>query len=265
MLFHREERNSANFGLTTLPLKFTFISVLAFVTSVSATTYFIHTMCCGMKMPGNWSMSMMWMRMPGQTWLTSGLNFLLMWIAMMIAMMMPSVFPTFVRTGWRLVSLCYMLVGYFAIWLAAGVVIYISGVIIATFAMQSIWFSHAIPILLGAMLIVAGAIQFSHWKMARLLRCRSSFGCAISSPPIHERSFQLGCKQGVACCLCCAAPMTIQLALGIMNPLLMIVIAMIIAAEKLLPRPEITGRLVGIAAIIAGIIMAINGDFLPNV
>ena len=88
--------------------------------------------------------------------------------------------------------------------------------------------------------------------MTHLLRCRSPFECGISCLK-DEASFQLGCKQGVACCLCCAAPMTIQLALGIMNPLVMIVVAMIIAAEKLLRRPEVIARLVGIAAIIAGV------------
>jgi multisubunit Na+/H+ antiporter MnhF subunit len=47
--------------------------------------------------------------------------------------------------------------------------------------------------------------------------------------------------------------MTIQLALGIMNPLVMIVVAMIIAAEKLLRRPEVIARLAGISAIGAGV------------
>ena len=47
--------------------------------------------------------------------------------------------------------------------------------------------------------------------------------------------------------------MTIQLALGIMNPLVMIVVAMIIAAEKHLRRPEVIARLVGISAIVAGL------------
>lgn len=88
--------------------------------------------------------------------------------------------------------------------------------------------------------------------MTHLLRCRSPFGCGISCLE-DGASFQLGCKQGVACCLCCAAPMTIQLALGIMNPLVMIVVAMIIAAERLLRRPEVIARLVGISAIVAGL------------
>ena len=47
--------------------------------------------------------------------------------------------------------------------------------------------------------------------------------------------------------------MITQLILGIMNPLVMVVVAIVIAAEKLLPRPEIAARLGGIAAIVAGI------------
>ena len=166
--------------------------------------------------------------------------------------MMPSALPTFLKTRRPLVSLCYTASGYFAIWLAAGVGIYAFGVAFAAVAIRSESFSRAVPLLSGASLIAAGAIQFTRWKITHLLRCRSPFGCAISCPQ-HETSFRLGCKQGAACCVCCAAPMAIQLALGIMNPLAMIVVAIVIAAEKLLPRPAIVARLVGISAIIAGV------------
>jgi hypothetical protein len=100
-------------------------------------------------------------------------------------------------------------------------------------------------------------VQFTRWKMTHLFRCRSPFGCAISCPQ-HEASFRLGCKQGVACCVCCAAPMMIQLTLGIMNPLVMIVVAIVIAAEKLLPRPEIVARFIGIFAVVAGITIIVR-------
>jgi len=143
--------------------------------------------------------------------------------------------------------------GYFAIWLAAGVGIYAFGVELATVAMWSGLFSHAVPLLLGASLIAAGAIQFTRWKMTYLLRCRSPFGCANSCPQ-NEASFRLGCKQGVECCVCCAAPMAIVLALGMMNPFVIIVVAIVIAAEKLLPRPAIVPRLVGISVIIVGVV-----------
>jgi predicted metal-binding membrane protein len=237
---------------TMASARFIAVCVPAFVASVSATVSFSRSMCCEMEMPGGWTMSMMWMRMRGQTWFASALTFLLMWLAMMVAMMLPSALPTFLRTRRRWISLCSMASGYFAIWTAAGVGIYALGVVSAAVATQSESFSRAVPLLLSAFLIAAGSIQFTGWKMTHLLRCRSPFGCAISCPQ-HETSFRLGCKQGVACCICCAAPMTIQLALGVMNSLVMIAVATIIAAEKLLPRPAIVARLVGIVTISAGV------------
>jgi predicted metal-binding membrane protein len=232
--------------------RFLAICVLAFVLSVSATVYFCRSMCCEMEMPGGWNMSMMWMRMRGQTWFASALTFLLMWLAMMVAMMLPSALPTFLKARRHWTSLCSVASGYFAIWAAAGLGIYAFEVAFAAVAMRSESFSRAVPLLLSAVLIVAGCIQFTRWKMAHLLRCRSAFGCAASCPQ-HEKNFALGCKQGAACCVCCIAPMTIQLALGVMNPLVMIAVAAIIAAEKLLPRPAIVARLVGISTIVAGI------------
>jgi hypothetical protein len=52
--------------------------------------------------------------------------------------------------------------------------------------------------------------------------------------------------------------MTIRLALGIMNPLVMIVVEIVIAAEKLLSRPAIVARFVGIFAVFAGIIIIVR-------
>jgi predicted metal-binding membrane protein len=97
----------------------------------------------------------------------------------------------------------------------------------------------------------SGEFQFTRWKRTGLLCCRSPFGC-VSVCPERETNFRLGCKQGAACCLCCTGPMMIMIALGMMNPLVMIGVAVVIAAEKILPRPEITTRLVGIAAIVMG-------------
>src|ERR1051325_6523141 len=38
-------------------------------------------------------MSMMWMWMPGQTWISATASFLIMWVPMMAAMMLPSLIP----------------------------------------------------------------------------------------------------------------------------------------------------------------------------
>ena len=238
---------------SALPIGFIALCALAFVGSVAATVYFCRSMSGGMGMPGGWTMSMMWMRMSGQSWTISAAMFFLMWLTMMVAMMMPSALPTFLKTRRRWISLCYMASGYFAIWLAAGVGTYALGVALATVEMRSEFISRAVPWLAGASLIAAGTFQFTRWKMTHLLRCRSPFGCAASCPQ-NETSFRLGCKQGVACCVCCASPMTILLALGMMNPVVIILVAIVIAAEKLLPRPAIVARFVGISAIIAGVV-----------
>lgn len=247
-----QRQNSADCHEAAPSAHFIAICVLAFAASVAATAYFCGSMCSEMEMPGGWAMSMMWTPMQGQSWFESATSFLLMWLAMMVAMMMPSALPTFLKVRRQVAFLCCTVFGYFVIWLAAGVGVYAFGVTFAAMAIRSEFVSHAVPWLLGASLISAGAIQLTGWKMTHLLRCRSPFGCGISCLE-DGTSFQLGCKQGVACCLCCAAPMTIQLALGIMNPLVMIVVAMIIAAEKLLRRPEVIARLVGISAIVAGL------------
>jgi predicted metal-binding membrane protein len=247
-----QHKNSVGGDEAALPADFIAICVLAFVASLAATAYFCRSMCSEMEMPGGWTMSMMWMRMPGQTWAASATSFLLMWQAMMVAMMLPSALPMFLKTRRQWAALCCMASGYFAIWLAAGVGIYALGMAFAAVAMRLEFFSRAVPWLLSASLIAAGAIQLTRWKITHLLRCRSALGCAILCPH-HETSFRLGCQQGAACCVCCAGPMTIQLALGIMNPLVMIIVAIVIAAEKLLPRPIIIARLVGLSAIIAGI------------
>ena len=71
-----------------------YLSALAlFAAAAGATIFLTHSMSGGMLMPGNWTMSMMWMVMPGQTWLGAALSFVGMWLAMMIAMMLPSSLP----------------------------------------------------------------------------------------------------------------------------------------------------------------------------
>jgi predicted metal-binding membrane protein len=192
--------------------------------------------------------------MPGQTWLASAVNFQLMWLAMMVAMMLPSALPTFLKQKRTPTSLSVIATGYFAVWLALGVGIYTFGVAFAAAAMRWETFSRIAPALSGAALVAAGAFQFTRWKKMGLFGCRSPFGC-IGACGERETNFRLGCKQGAACCLCCAAPTLILVVLGMMNPLVIIGVAIVIAAEKLLPRPTIIARIVGASTIIMGVVM----------
>jgi predicted metal-binding membrane protein len=188
---------------------------------------------------------------------------------MMVAMMLPSALPMFLSTRRSLAEsrptnsrahMSLMASGYFATWMAAGAGVYALGIAFAVTALRWESFSRAIPVLSGIALIAAGALQFTHWKMTGLLHCRSSLGCGTSCP-LRETGFLLGCKQGAACCVCCIPLMMILLTLGMMNPFVMIGITIIIAAEKMLPKPEIVVQFVGVATFITGI--AVISEKLP--
>jgi predicted metal-binding membrane protein len=245
-------KNPAGGNAVALPLGFVAFCVVSFIGSVAATIYFCRSMCCGIEMPGGWTMSMMWIRMHGQTWFSSAVSFLLMWLTMMVAMMLPSALPTFLKTKRAPAALSAMAIGYFGIWTIFGLGIYALGVVFAAAAMRWENFSRLVPALFSASLIAVGAFQLTRWKITGLLRCRSTFGCA-SACPERETNFRLGCKQAAACCYCCAGPTIILIVLGMMNPFVIVVVAVTIAAEKLAPRPEMITRLVGISAIFAGV------------
>src|ERR687898_1880971 len=74
-----------------------FVGVVAllFTASAALTIVWCASMSAmgGMRMPGGWTMSMAWMRMPGQTWPGAAASFLVMWVVMMVAMMLPSLTP----------------------------------------------------------------------------------------------------------------------------------------------------------------------------
>ncbi len=197
------------------PLGFIVMCAFAFFGGVGATAYFCHTMHGGMDMPGGWTMSMMWTRMNGHSWFTSAANFQLMWLAMMAAMMLPSAVPMFLKTSRSPTSLSAMAAGYFTVWQAVGAGIYVLGILFAAAVMRWGGLSRAVPFLFVAILIGAGMFQFTAWKMASLRRCRLPFGCTTSGNK-HEADFRLGCQQGAACCVCCAAPMLVLTA-GVCN------------------------------------------------
>ena len=93
-----------------------------------------------MPMPGGWTMSMAWMRMPGQTWPGAAVSFLGMWVVMMMAMMLPSLVPMLGRyrqavgrTGETRLGRLTALVGvaYFFVWTAFGMVAFALGAALA--------------------------------------------------------------------------------------------------------------------------------------
>ena len=242
---------------------------IIFIACAAITWDGARSMSGSMIMPGGWSMSMMWMTMPGQTVWGAAWMFLLMWNAMMIAMMLPSSWPMLtlyrrvaVSSGEKHPALATALVGggYFAIWMAFGVVVFTIGLGVSTVAMQSRSASLAVPLTAGALLIFAGTYQISPWKQSCLAHCRSTrmyLGEAFR--PGLAGAARLGVVHGSHCVLCCWALMIIQMVFGVMNLSVMIAVAAVIGLEKLWTRGPLLARLVGAAAIGAGLYMLYRG------
>src|SRR6266705_923366 len=159
------------------------VSALLFAASAAVTIVWCASMSAmgEMPMPGGWTMSMAWMRMPGQTWSGAAASFLGMWVVMMVAMMLPSLVPMLRRyrqavgsTGeTRLGRLTVLVgVGYFFVWTVFGMAAFPLGVALATLDMQQPALASAVPLVVGAVVLISGSLQFTAWKARHLARCR---------------------------------------------------------------------------------------------
>jgi predicted metal-binding membrane protein len=224
-----------------------------------------------MPMPGGWTMGMAWMRMPGQSWFGAGAMFAGMWLAMMVTMMLPSSLPMLLlyrrvvrhRRAPRTDMLVWLMASaYFVVWTLFGVIAYVAGVGIADAAMRSASVSHAIPAAAGVALVVAGAYQLTTWKSACLKHCRDPLELVASH--LHggwRDAVRIGLHHGLFCAGCCWALMLMQLVLGVMNLWAMVLVASVIALEKLTPRGERLARVVGVLSIGAGTFYVLRSTF----
>jgi len=244
------------------------IAFLIFLASAGATLYLCLSMSGGMKMPGGWVMSMAWMRMRGQTWAGSAAMFLIMWLAMMVAMMLPSTLPATLiyrrasafrgdrHPGLRA---ALMTSGYFAVWLAFGAIAYVLGIALAQATMRWDALSRLIPAASGVALIASGIFQFTQYKASCLRHCRDPL--SIVADHLDGGwlgAWNLGTHHGLYCAACCWGLMLIQLVLGVMSIPIMILVAGVIALEKLTAAPERIVKLVGALAIAGGTILSIR-------
>ena len=242
------------------------VSTLLFAASAALTVA-----CCGsmsvmhdMPMPGGWSMSMMWMRMPGQSLPASASTFLGMWLVMMVAMMLPSLLPMLWRyrrgigysRGMRDAGLT-MLVGsaYFAVWTLFGALAFIIGTTLAELEMQSPALARVVPVASGVVVLIAGALQFSAWKSHHLACCRNTPACCDALRPDPSTAWRHGLRLGLHCVHCCFGLTMILLVIGVMDLRAMAVVTAAISAERMAPAGERTARVIGVIAMIAGVFL----------
>jgi predicted metal-binding membrane protein len=168
------------------------------------------------------------------------LGFIAAWSLMMAAMMLPSIAPLWLLAWGSRVG---MAVGYLAVWSAVGVVPYM--------AMERAMGLTA-PVVLG----LAGVYELSPLKSACLRRCRNPAAFLME----HYRSgaVRLGIEHGIWCLGCCVGLMAVLVLAASMRLVWAIVIAAAVFIQKVLPRGEVSARLIGIGLIVAAAAVALT-------
>jgi predicted metal-binding membrane protein len=217
-----------------------------------------------MPMPGGRTMSMAWMRMPGQTWPGAAASFLGMWVVMMVAMMLPSLVPMLWRyrqaiggTAETHLGRLTALVGsgYFFVWTVFGMAAFPLGVALAALEMHLPALARAILIAVGVVVLFAGVLQFTAWKAHHLACCRELPSRGRALPADAGTAWRHGLRLGLHCSYCCLGLMAILLVIGVMDLRAMAVVTAAITVERLAPASERVARAIGALAIAAGLFL----------
>ena len=170
------------------------------------------------------------------------------WVVMMAAMMFPSIAPMVVmharieegkRGQGKAVesgTTALFVGGYLLTWAAAGLIGYaiIEGGRALDLGFLS-WDSGG-PYVAGGVIVAAAIYQLTPLKDACLRRCRSPMMFLLTAwRPGRSGALRMGMEHGGWCVGCCWGLMAALFALGVMSIGWMVLIAALIATEKLLP------------------------------
>jgi predicted metal-binding membrane protein len=189
------------------------------------------------------------------------------WATMMAAMMFPSVAPTvklFARTAGAL-GCAPFIAGYLAVWTAFGMVAYGLDRVVVALDPEWLAWDRAGPYVAGAAIAAAGVYELTPLKALCLRHCRSPMHFLLARwRPGAVGAFTMGARHGSWCAGCCGALMVVLFATGVMSVFWMVAIALVIAAEKLLPRARAVTRVVAIALIALGLLVAFVPERVPQ-
>jgi predicted metal-binding membrane protein len=206
---------------------------------------------------------MAWMRMPGQTWSGAAASFLGMWMVMMVAMMLPTLVPTLRRYAEAVAltdgssvgrAVAVAGAGYFSMWAAAGLALFPAGAALATIEMAQPAVARAVPMAIAAVLLVAGARQFSAGKARALACCSAMPGPHGASTAGARAAWRHGLRMGVQCIRCCGNLMAVLVVVGVMDLATMAIVAAAITAERVVPAGDRVARVIGGVLVTAGVV-----------
>lgn len=197
----------------------------------------------------------------------AALAFVSVWTVMMAAMMLPAAAPmilTFASAQVRrdrvaAVPTWIFVAGYLFVWSAVGAVVYV----LVQFGAEASSYLASVdravwgPLVLGATLIAAGLYQFTPLKRVCLRHCRSP----LAFVALHWRdgplgAIRMGIWHGAYCLGCCWALFAILVVAGIMSLAWMLLLTLVVFAEKVFPHGQRVSATIGFALIGLGLVVA---------
>jgi predicted metal-binding membrane protein len=145
--------------------------------------------------------------------------------------------------------------GYFFVWTLFGLAVFLVGTAMAAIEMEQVTAARAVPIAAGLVVLIAGTLQFSKWKLHHLTCCREAPGRDYVPPANPGEAWRLGLHLGFRCGLSCANLTAILLVVGVMDLRAMAVITAAITAERLAPAGAPVARAIGFLVVGAGLIL----------
>ena len=181
------------------------------------------------------------------------------WVVMMAAMMLPSLVPAALSHGRG--ALLFS-VGFLVPWALAGIVAYGVYEAVASLDIAFLRWDDGGRYLAAAVIAGASVYELTRPKGACLRRCRHP-ETGPAPRPGAAGSLVAGATLGLVCIGCCFALMAALFALGVMSVQWMVVIAALIAIEKLAPSERAPWAVAAVLAALA-LAVAIVPEQLPG-
>jgi predicted metal-binding membrane protein len=166
--------------------------------------------------------------------------FAVLWVTMMAAMMLPGAVPAVVRrvqASRRVRGVPLFLGSYLAVWALVGVAVY------------ALYRPHGVAVA-GAIVIAAGAYEFTPLKRHFRRRCQESTGSGLG--------------YGLCCLGSSIGLMVILVALSVMSVIWMSVIAVLALGQKLLPAKAAVDVPLALAIVGLGILIVLAPAAVPG-
>jgi predicted metal-binding membrane protein len=192
--------------------------------------------------------------------------FAVVWVTMMAAMMLPSIAPmVLAQARFQIGATPAFVAGYLLTWAAVGMLGYalIEGV--RSLDLGVLAWDEAGPYVAGGAILGAAIYQLSPLKNRNLRRCRNPRAFVSEHwRPGPVGALRMGIEHGRVCVGSSWALMAALFALGVMSVGWMVLVAALIATEKLLPWRTVATRGVAVLLAVLGIAVAFAPEDVPG-